>query len=204
MSEPLKKQNDEAIDMDQPIGEVDPVTGDLIDPNTGEILPPPVSDVVLKDIPQVASWMRSARRNLEHMESPKQDCRCASCNFARVQQEILERGRKRRDTLAKLVDKYQERVRSLMEQEGQDKLEYPFGTFQFRTGRPSVDDTEYGELSDKEKAALHKKYGEDYFRTKTTVAPDKVAIMKALKDGESIKGFSIREPERKFVFKEEK
>lgn len=90
----------------------------------------------------------------------------------------------------------------LMKETGQEKLHYPgIGRLRWRKLPVSVNTDGYDAMNDDEKAKARVGYY-GAFHIKTTVTPDKKAIMAILKSGD-FPGFKLNEPAPKFEFKAE-
>lgn len=161
-----------------------------IDPETGEVITE--QPITTELLPRVARRLTANRQEL----AEKTDV---------IKREI--------DRLMSVLDLYTTKYNRieayllaqcemLMRESGKDKLDYPgIGKFQIGMTRASVDSQQYEGFDDDQKADVHKQVP-GCFRVKTTISPDKRAIMALLKDGQDIPGFQINEPVEKFEFKE--
>ena len=76
------------------------------------------------------------------------------------------------------------------------------GTFRFSVTRESVDSSEYDGWDEKERARFQD-HSPGWFKTKTTISPDKKMIAEALKISVTTDGFKLKPKFEKFEFKGE-
>lgn len=96
-----------------------------------------------------------------------------------VDQQIKKLQAKKKALQSK-EDSLREYLRSNMEESGINKIECPFFSITLKKPAPAVQIDDENALPD------------EYITVKTTTAPDKKAILAALKDGEEISGASLK------------
>ncbi len=162
-----------------------------VDPETGEIISQ--DEISVEQLSRIARRLKWDKEKLEH------NLTNLSTEIERlkgIKQLYVERFEKSRSYLVSKCE-------DIVEATGQDKMNYPgIGKFHWKTTRESINTEQYDTLGDDDKADLHSHNGM-FFRIKTTISPDKKIKLEALKDGQSIEGFTINEKYKQFSFKEE-
>ncbi len=170
----------------------------LVDLETGEVLDAlstALADkTVIEDLPRYARALRTIEARMALVKKYRAE------ETERIQSICDAKIDKFEDSQRILTST----VKGLMEATGNLQLDYPgLGGFKFGLSRESVNTDEYDDLSLDEKD-LFQSVNCGWFRTKTSVTPDKKKIKATLDSGEAVPGFSLNRRHETFTFKVEK
>lgn len=168
----------------------------LVDLETGEIVDAFElgATTVIEDLPRYARSLRAIEARIEMISRYRKE------ETERIQ-AICDN---KTDTLNETHHFLTSIARGLMKSTDKDKLDYPgLGAFKFGQSRESVNTELYEALSDEGRAAFQSANC-GWFRTKTTIDPDKKKIKATLDSGEAVQGFSLNPKHETFTFKAEK
>ena len=165
---------------------------EFVDPETGEILETE-NKIVLEDLPKIARSLQTQTMRMAVIKKFRDD------EVARITAHCD----RKTETLQGSFDYLLGMAKTLMAGADKKRLEYPgLGVLKFGTTRESVDTSGYDDLPDEEQEELQADWP-SLFRIKTTVSPDKKAIMATIREGAQFIGFKVNEKRETFIFKAE-
>lgn len=172
----------------------------LVDPETGEIITEIAPDARTEILPQVARTLRAMHWKRQIIETYLKE----------EVERITEICGHKLSGIDASITHFEGTAQRIMAAEGYNsddakmkKLSYPgLGAFRFGKTRESVNDDEWNEWSDEEKAALHSE-NMAAVNQKVKYVPNKKWIHATLETGGKIRGFSINEKHETFTFKPE-
>lgn len=172
------------------------VDEELVDMETGEVVDAFKlgQTTVIEDLPRYARALRALEARVEMVKKYRAE------ETERIQAICDQKVTKFEETKHFLTTI----ASGLMKEAGKERLEYPgLGTFRFGMSLVSVNTDEYDSFMPVEKESFQSA-NVGWFRTKTTIAPDKKKIKATLDSGEPVQGFSLNQKHETFGFKVEK
>ena len=184
MSETVTTQEPQIVEID----------GVQIDETTGEVMSEQGEDLKLRRLPSLGRAMRRVQDDIEFNDA-----------YRRAEIERINGlCRLKDDRLRRHMKYLRQAAEAAFTQTGEKRLEYPgLGIYRYSKTRVTVDAETWDAMPADERDRIAKENA-TFFREKTTVAPDKKAILDYLSMDGKVPGFTLRGGDREFDFVVEK